>query len=126
MIIRDAGSSQELTARRPPLLEVSFTRTHARTKISRLSMMNLAPLLRIPFYDVSGIWERWSTHAERMVVFEHEADEEVKTTHCHFLMLNVNVSVDTLKRELRERIHRILRNQMDAKYGHGRIRSSRP
>lgn len=63
--------------------------------------MNLAPLLRLPYNDVSGIWETWSSHAERMVVYEHEADDEVKTTHCHFLMLNVNVSSETLKREFR-------------------------
>lgn len=86
---------------RPPLLEVSLTAfTHSHNNLPG-KYMNLAPLLRIPFYDVSGIWEKWSTHAERMIVYEHEADPEVTSTHCHFLMINVNVSVETLKREFR-------------------------
>jgi hypothetical protein len=35
---------------------------------------------------VSGVIELWADTCDTLIVYEHEADEQVKTTHCHLLM----------------------------------------
>lgn len=51
-------------------------------------MPNYAPRVSLPYYDVSGVIELWSQSCDSMAVYEHEADEEVNTTHVHLIMLN--------------------------------------
>lgn len=46
-----------------------------------------APLLRLPYNDLSGIIQVWSESCDSMAVYEHQADESVKTTHVHMIML---------------------------------------
>lgn len=50
-----------------------------------------------PYSDISGLLISWSLECERMWVYEHEADEEVNRTHCHFLVVNCQKDFDTLK-----------------------------
>lgn len=49
--------------------------------------MNYAPRITLPYADVSGIVEIWSTLCNQMVVYEHEADDEIKQTHVHMIMI---------------------------------------
>ena len=51
-------------------------------------MPNYGPRLSLPSKDLEDVIKLWAATCESMVVYEHEADEDVSTTHCHFLMIN--------------------------------------
>lgn len=40
----------------------------------------------------------------KLIVYEHEADESVSRTHCHFISIGGDVSVDTIKNHVRRAI----------------------
>ena len=62
-------------------------------------MPNYAPRVSIPFADLSGVLSLWSEVSEKMVVYEHAADEEVSTTHVHLIMINCKYATpEALKR----------------------------
>lgn len=63
-----------------------------------------APRVSLPYADISGVVEEWSRHCETMVVYEHPADESVKHTHCHMLMLNTRVKEEAFKRMFHSRV----------------------
>lgn len=61
--------------------------------------MNYAPLVRQSFHDMSGIIEVWASACEQLVAYEHEADETVKTTHVHLIMMGCKYkTAEPLKR----------------------------
>ena len=39
------------------------------------------------YVELSTVFSLWAKSCENMVVYEHDADEEVATTHCHVLMI---------------------------------------
>jgi len=49
--------------------------------------MNYAPLVRLSYNDMSGVIEVWASACDNFIAYEHEADESVKTTHVHILMM---------------------------------------
>lgn len=51
-------------------------------------MTNYAPLVRKSYNDMSGVIQVWAHACGQMAVYEHEADEAVKTTHLHMIMLD--------------------------------------
>lgn len=51
-------------------------------------MPNYAPRLRLSYVELLPVFSLWAQSCENMVVYEHDADEEVATTHCHVLMIN--------------------------------------
>lgn len=58
-----------------------------------------APLLRCAYNDLSGIIQVWADSCTQMAVYEHEADEKVKTTHVHMIMLGcIYKTPEALKR----------------------------
>lgn len=62
-------------------------------------MPNYAPRVSVPFADLSGVLSVWSEVSEKMVVYEHEADEDVSTTHVHMIMINCKYATpEALKR----------------------------
>jgi len=63
-----------------------------------------APRISLPYSDMSGVVEEWSKHCEEMVVYEHQADESVKCTHLHLLMLNTRVKEEAFKRMFHSRV----------------------
>jgi len=69
-------------------------------KAARMSSSSsFAPLIRLPFNDLSGIIQVWSETCEQMAVYEHEADESVKTTHVHMIMIGCKYkTAEPLKR----------------------------
>lgn len=69
-------------------------------------MPNYAPRVSLPYHDMSGVVELWSQSCDKMVVYEHTADEKVKTTHVHMIMINCKYkSQDTLCNQFRKLIH---------------------
>lgn len=61
--------------------------------------MNYAPLVRLPYNDVSGVIKVWADACESLALYEHEADETVKTTHVHMIMLGCKYkTAEPLKR----------------------------
>jgi len=61
--------------------------------------MNYAPLIRLPYHDVSGVIEMWADSCDSMAVYEHEADASVKTTHVHMIMIGcIYKTAEPLKR----------------------------
>lgn len=68
-------------------------------------MPNYAPRVSLSFNDMSGVIRMWSNSCDKMVVYEHEADEDVKTTHVHMIMINCKYkSQDTLCNQFRKLI----------------------
>lgn len=49
------------------------------------------------FADVSGVFVSWAKQCDKYWVYEHEADEEVNRTHCHFLFEGSKASVKQVK-----------------------------
>lgn len=41
-----------------------------------------------PYDQLKPLFESWCTSDSKLIVYEHEFDDSIKTTHCHFLMLN--------------------------------------
>lgn len=51
------------------------------------------------YNDVSGVpWERW---ADRILICQHEADEEIKRTHCHIMLDGIKVGVEAIGKYIR-------------------------
>lgn len=53
--------------------------------------------LTIPFSEVLSFIDQWSEKADKLLVYEHEADQEVSQTHCHFLIQDCKIGEDRLK-----------------------------
>ena len=47
------------------------------------------------YVDISGIFTEWSKNSRVFVLYEHEADEEINRTHCHFVLWD---NTDTVKK----------------------------
>lgn len=54
--------------------------------------------ITLPYSDCSGIVKRWFDRAHRAVCYEHEADDEIKQTHIHIALLELNCKAEALKR----------------------------
>lgn len=65
--------------------------------------MNYAPRVSMSYVELSTVLSLWAKSCESMVVYEHDADEEVATTHCHLLMIKSKYATpEPLKRQLYE------------------------
>lgn len=63
-------------------------------------MPNYAPRVSLSYNDLSGVVALWSQSCARMAVYEHEADEEVPTTHVHLIMIDSKYkTAEAMKRE---------------------------
>lgn len=63
-------------------------------------MPNYAPRVSLPYNDMSGVITVWANACARVAVFEHEADEEVNTTHIHMIMIDCKyATAEALKRD---------------------------
>lgn len=68
-------------------------------------MPNYAPRVSLSFHDMSGVINMWASSCRQMVVYEHEADEEVKTTHVHMIMIDCKYKTqDSLCNQFRKLI----------------------
>lgn len=65
--------------------------------------MNYAIRLSLPYADISGIFELWSNRSTKGVIYEHEADDEVKRTHCHIGLIGTDCKAEALKRMFKGR-----------------------
>lgn len=65
--------------------------------------MNHAIRVSRPYSDISGALQAWYDRAKRVVVYEHEADEEVKRTHVHIALYGVDCKEEALKRDWKDR-----------------------
>lgn len=69
-------------------------------------MRNYAPRISLPYHDVSGVVAMWADACQRVAVYEHEADEEVNTTHVHMILIEcVFETAEALKRQFRKLIN---------------------
>lgn len=59
---------------------------------------NYAPRISLPWNDLSGVASIWQEYCSQIIIYEHDADEEVSRTHCHFLMIDCTVKEERLKR----------------------------
>lgn len=61
--------------------------------------MNYAPMVRLPYDDLSGVIEVWSHACDAMAVFEHTPDQGCNATHVHMIMLGCKYkTAEPLKR----------------------------
>lgn len=62
-------------------------------------MPNYAPRISLPYNDVSGVINLWADSCDKVAVFEHPADQKVKTTHVHLILINCKYKTpEALKR----------------------------
>lgn len=62
-------------------------------------MPNYAPRVTCMWSDCSGIIKEWSDSCQSMVVYEHDADEEISSPHLHMVMLECKFKTpEALKR----------------------------
>lgn len=66
--------------------------------------MNHAPRISVSWADASGAMLDWSSACSQMVVYEHEADASVTTTHLHILMLGALIDKEGLKKRYKKHI----------------------
>lgn len=59
--------------------------------------------ISLPYDEVQSFLVNWSTKITSLLVYEHEADEKVATTHCHFLIQDSEVQDEQLKRMARQK-----------------------
>jgi len=63
-------------------------RKQLATKAARMSSStSYAPLIRLPYNDISGIIQVWSETCESMAVYEHDPDQGCKSVHVHMILL---------------------------------------
>lgn len=51
-----------------------------------------------PYCDLSGVLLGWAEQCGHLWVYEHEADQTIKRTHCHLFALNSQRDADGLKK----------------------------
>lgn len=56
-------------------------------------------LIRVPFDDCSGVVHWMKSVSSRILCGQHDADEEIKTTHCH-IALEPTVSNEAIRKQL--------------------------
>lgn len=94
MEITDGGLHND--PRSPPSLLSFFL-------LSRYMKFSYVCRITLPFSDVNQFIDEWSNKIDKLLVYEHEADEEVSKTHCHFLILDSQVKNEQLKRISRDK-----------------------
>lgn len=57
-----------------------------------------APRLSLSYADLSGVVAAYAEVCEQLIVYEHEADEKVKKTHIHLLIVDSKVKDEALRR----------------------------
>lgn len=73
-------------------------------------MPNYAPRVSLSYADMSGVVEEWSTSCEKMVVYQHDPDEEVNRVHLHMVMINCKYkTAEALKRQFHSRVETALK-----------------
>lgn len=61
-------------------------------------MNSYAVRVTLPFYDCSGIVQRWFDRSTSAVCYEHEQDDDVSSTHIHLALIGVDCKIEALKR----------------------------
>lgn len=78
-------------------------------------------IVRKPYQDISQEFLRWlSANVDHYLIGEHEADEDIKTTHCHVMFSNLMVTNKALdkqriKYELNGDVSRLLSRVVDTR-----------
>ena len=71
----------------------------------------LSVRLSFPFSDLSGVLEKISIRTEGACWYQHVADEKVKTTHVHGLLVKPIISTDSMKAWIKKEIGAVTRYQ---------------
>jgi hypothetical protein len=61
-------------------------------------------IVRKPFQELREFADWVQVHTRMFVVGQHDADEEVNTTHCHFMINGCDVTKEGLRKELKKYI----------------------
>jgi len=56
------------------------------------------------YQDLSELISNWATTATQILVYQHDPDEEVKKTHCHFLIQDCSIGQEGLKKRIKHLI----------------------
>lgn len=59
---------------------------------------NHAIRITLPYSDVSSILSLWADRSDKVVAFQHSADEEISKTHVHIALYGCEVKSEALKR----------------------------
>lgn len=64
--------------------------------------MNFTPRISRAYLEISGGYVAVGSDVKRMLVCQHDADEEVNRTHCHALFYNTLIKDEALKRRIKK------------------------
>lgn len=56
----------------------------------------------MPYGDISGVADLWSSYCGAFAVAEHEPDEEVNVRHCHFMMCSPTKEKNTFQKNMKK------------------------
>jgi len=66
---------------------------------AEMPQLHLAVRLRLPYDNLRQVFSDWALRVQRLVVYEHPEKDNV---HCHALLMNVSVSENTLRGDIRK------------------------
>lgn len=54
--------------------------------------------ITLPYEDCSGIIQQWYSRCTEAICYQHDADEEIKKTHVHLVLIGLDCKTEALKR----------------------------
>jgi len=66
-------------------------------------MLVLHLIYRKPYVDVSGLYQWIQENSSSSLIGQHDADDEIKTTHCHVCVVDLRVSLEALRKQINKR-----------------------
>lgn len=63
--------------------------------------MNHACRISRSSVTLEPVWTNWATTSGKVLVYQHEADDEVSVQHCHFLIQECSIGEEGLKKRIK-------------------------
>jgi len=64
-----------------------------------MPQLHLAVRLRLPYENLRQVFSDWALRSQKVIVYEHPEEDNV---HCHALLMNVSVSENTLRNDIKK------------------------
>lgn len=58
-------------------------------------------MIKLAYSDIADAFTGISDKCDKVIVYEHPADVNIKTTHCHFLLVNPSITTEAIKNKFR-------------------------
>lgn len=96
----ESSNQPTQTLRQPPWTAKNPPNWYVQCK----EHVTLHLIVRKPFSELTEFCVWVKSHTHRCVVGQHDADEEINQTHCHFMIHGLDVTKEGLRKELKKYI----------------------